>query len=364
MSLFLLDQKLGSHSQTEASSNKFSLKGSQTGGLHRGHSWVFRAESYDTMLAWYDDIKILTEKTGPERSAFVRKHARSNSAGSQSAPSMSSDGIAEDEADLAPYAAIRAPEKEVVQAPPKRPEPGGRFPSDMNIQRHIGLQAPPSPSSGSSHDQNDPIASALSPTLVGAAAIPAAKPMHNDTIDKSYAKEPTEPVSAHPASTPPIVAAVNDQRAIQDESQGLPVRAGAYDATSMPPSDSVAPAASHVAVGTLAAGNLETQAARHHEDAATASIPSNTQPSSTVIPVSTVPTQDVSEKSASSDSTVPATLSEPSQYNVDPTEPSSRRLHPTGALFPTVVRHDTSMTVSDLHIPGEFPAVGRGGSVG
>ncbi len=58
------------------------LKGRQTGSMHRGHTWVFRAESYDTMLAWYDDIKSLTETTTEERHAFVRRHARSVSTGS------------------------------------------------------------------------------------------------------------------------------------------------------------------------------------------------------------------------------------------------------------------------------------------
>jgi len=29
--------------------------------------------------------------------------------------------------------------------------------------------------------------------------------------------------------------------------------------------------------------------------------------------------------------------------------------HPTGHMFPSVVRHDTDMSVSKLHIPGEFP---------
>jgi hypothetical protein len=29
--------------------------------------------------------------------------------------------------------------------------------------------------------------------------------------------------------------------------------------------------------------------------------------------------------------------------------------HETGAFFPKVVRHDTDMSVSQLHVPGEFP---------
>ncbi|KAK1075298.1 phosphatidylinositol 4,5-bisphosphate-binding protein, partial [Friedmanniomyces endolithicus] len=77
MSLYLLDQKLGSKSEVGSSSNKFMLKGKQSGRGHAGHNWVFRAETHDTMLAWYEDIRVLTESSGEARNAFVRQHARS-----------------------------------------------------------------------------------------------------------------------------------------------------------------------------------------------------------------------------------------------------------------------------------------------
>ena len=151
MSLFLPEQKLGSHSTEGSSSNKFMLKGRQTGAMHRGHSWVFRAESYETMLAWVSDIKSLTEKTPQERNAFVRQHARSISGSSQKASSVSSDGM--DEEDEEPFSATassvmaQGPKQDVL---PRRPQPGGRFPSDIRIETQRGLQAPLSPSSGSS----------------------------------------------------------------------------------------------------------------------------------------------------------------------------------------------------------------------
>ena len=162
MSLYLPEQKLGSHSNTDSSSHKFMLKGRQTGGLHRGHGWVFRAESYDTMMAWYEDIKSLTEKTGEERNAFVRRHARSVSAGSHTAGSISSEGaLEEDEADQVPYSAnaSQIDQTSPVHAkPPERPQPGGRFPSDINTSRD--LQAPLSPSSSTNSDDRDVIAAA------------------------------------------------------------------------------------------------------------------------------------------------------------------------------------------------------------
>ncbi|KAJ0115876.1 hypothetical protein J7T55_004045 [Diaporthe amygdali] len=159
MSLYLPEQKLGSRSQVGGSSPKFILKGRQTGGVHRGHSWVFRAESFDTMMAWYEDIKALTEKTPQERSEFVRGHSRSFSR-SSSRRSVSSDGVV-DEDDDEPYsahnsaAALGQPGSGYQQDVPRRPSPGGRFPSDLQVTAQRGLQAPLSPSSSSSQGFND-----------------------------------------------------------------------------------------------------------------------------------------------------------------------------------------------------------------
>ena len=165
MSLPLTDQKLGSHSNPDSTSHKFMLKGRQSGGLHRGHAWVFRAESYDTMFAWFSDIKNLTEKTGAERNAFIqRSHARSLSAGSQKAASVSSDDHAmeEDEADQIPYLATE-PQANVASSPEttkqtQRPSPGGRFPSALNVNRDS--QVPLSMSSPSSSGEPEIVAAA------------------------------------------------------------------------------------------------------------------------------------------------------------------------------------------------------------
>ena len=204
MSLYLPEQKLGSHSEPGSSSHKFMLKGRQTGGMHRGHAWVFRAESYDTMMAWFADIKELTEKSGKERDAFVRRsHARSLSGGSMKAQSIggSSDGgLEEDEADAQPYSSeqsVRGASAAAVSGrhgadhqydddaqagqgaygygderpdpagwrPSQRPSPGGRFPSDLNV--HRGLQAPLSPSSGESSTERDRDAIAAAGALPG-----------------------------------------------------------------------------------------------------------------------------------------------------------------------------------------------------
>ncbi|KAF2129793.1 hypothetical protein P153DRAFT_375435 [Dothidotthia symphoricarpi CBS 119687] len=150
MSLYLPDQKLGSRSQPGSSSHKFVIKGRQAGSMHRGHTWVFRAETFETMSAWYDDIKFLTEKSGEERNAFVRRHASVRSASVGSARSASSDGgLEEDEADAVPYSANQSMVSEAVkEQPAQRPSPGGRFPSDLNVNRNLqGLRSHSSASS-------------------------------------------------------------------------------------------------------------------------------------------------------------------------------------------------------------------------
>jgi len=163
MSLYLPEQKLGSHSSEGSSSNKFMLKGRQTGSLHRGHSWVFRAESYDTMMAWYEDIKSLTEAAPQERNAFVRSHARSFSGNSHKASSISSDGVM-DEEDEEPFSTNNsAVVQHAGRQETKRPEPGGRFPSDIQVDPTRGLQVPLSSSSVSSignHEDREAISAA------------------------------------------------------------------------------------------------------------------------------------------------------------------------------------------------------------
>ncbi|KAK0949462.1 phosphatidylinositol 4,5-bisphosphate-binding protein [Friedmanniomyces endolithicus] len=150
MSLYLLDQKLGSKSEAGSSSNKFMLKGKQSGRGHAGHNWVFRAETHDTMLAWYEDIRVLTESSGEARNAFVRQHAKSVS-GTSERGTVSSDCFEDDEADAEPYSADAASLAEanpMLHSRAQRPQPGGRFPSDLQVPRAVPL----SPSSGGSSD--------------------------------------------------------------------------------------------------------------------------------------------------------------------------------------------------------------------
>jgi hypothetical protein len=113
------------------------------------------------MLAWYDDIKVLTETTGEERNAYVRGHSRSFS--SVSARSVSS--FDDDEADRIPFnishrsSVASGANGEVFGAigqeskQTQRPA-GGRFPSDLQIRRD-GLTRGLTPSSDGSEVNQD-----------------------------------------------------------------------------------------------------------------------------------------------------------------------------------------------------------------
>lgn len=204
MSLYLPEQKLGSRSQPGSSSHKFVVKGRQTGSMHRGHTWVFRAETYETMLAWYDDIKSLTEKSGEERNAFVRRHAsvRSTSAGSARSAASSDGGLEEDEADAIPYSANQSITNQAVrdESPqrPSRPSPGGRFPSDLMVNRN--LQAPLSPSSGSSEVGHD--------LMTAAGGLQQdVQPLYPTDTTPHQPIEPLQPIQQQQA--PPVSSFVN-----------------------------------------------------------------------------------------------------------------------------------------------------------
>jgi hypothetical protein len=109
------------------------------------------------MMAWYEDIERLISMTGEARNAFVRRHVRSVSGASFRS---SSDGVMdEDEADRTPYSAGSVVMNQ--ERPTSQPrQPGGRFPSDVQIDRH--LHAPLSPSSGESSGEKDLLAAPVS----------------------------------------------------------------------------------------------------------------------------------------------------------------------------------------------------------
>ncbi|KAI9697848.1 MAG: hypothetical protein M1820_007635 [Bogoriella megaspora] len=443
MSLYLPDQKLGSRSSEGSSSHKFMLKGRQTGTMHRGHSWVFRAESYDTMLAWFDDIKNLTEKTGEERNAFVRRHTRSISANSQKAVSVSSDGFDEDdEADAVPYSANASSinqQTPIVAPTPQRPQPGGRFPSDFQVDHR--LQPPASVSSVSSDNENDLINAAITP----GGTILRHPGQHDDTDrglqDKSKEVNPYElsattpqttrstaeiqPTSTGPVptqtykippqdisttqSTAPIQAPsqtqLNDDKSfLGQRPDGVPHPAEPVRHNSLY-GDWMAPAAGGVAAGGLGAEayrrHKENQDKKEEKENLGTSLRPETLERQNSIPVppkspkrisaevprdvddddldadtaggleatsigpaqggsvvasEAAPTDDAISTTAVKDlpvTTTPAVKDLP--VTSSPADGHLEHAQRTGHIFPKVIRHNTDVTVSDLHVPGEFP---------
>lgn len=370
MSLYLPDQKLGSHSQPGSSSHKFILKGRQTGSMHRGHHWVFRAESYDTMLAWYEDIKNLTEKSGEERNAFVRRHARSVSQGS--ARSVSSNGdLEEDEADDVPYSANQSmiANEAVRDGPQQRPSPGGRFPSDLQIERN--LQAPLPGSSGSSEVGND---------ITTASGGLQAFPNPYNPGDESSNEPPFAPSnvdgfaqnSDHLYQQPPQASNDVPYYAGTSSNQAPPPPATkSSDKIAIERHDStygewMAPAAGGAAAGALAVGAYD-----HHDQHEQAPPPSqsfaqaplSSQTFSPGVPVS-APGLSESASFTNTVSTLPSSFP-PSSANDEKqsflggTEvaavAASGKPQETGQTFPGVSRQNTDFSVSDLHVPGEYP---------
>lgn len=246
MSLYLPEQKLGSHSAEGGSSSKFILKGRQTGTMHRGHTWVFRAESHDTMMAWYEDIKALTEKTPEELSNFIRGHARTYSRSSQRS---SSDGMIDEEDDT-PFTVDPA-----VSNPSSRQDSfqnkshtGGRFPSDIQVNAQRGLLMPLSPtSSGSGPVDDEAMAKAASinsanqdrDTIAAAGALPGSgigdnypAYYHQPPVGQSYGNTSSAKIDQAPSH-----AAMIDHAARQDgvnPYNGEPIGSQRFNAAQSP----------------------------------------------------------------------------------------------------------------------------------
>ncbi|KJR83504.1 PH domain containing protein [Sporothrix schenckii 1099-18] len=221
MSLYLPEQKLGSHSNEGASSSKFVLKGRQTGGLHRGHTWVFRAESFDTMMAWFDDLYVLTEKTPQERENFARghqmQHTRSISRASQH--TYSSDGVVNEDDDE-PFAVNSPAAMAGAAAGAKAAEDAtaGQTagPADQPGNSAAGIGAPPA--QASVVDQTDP-------GIIGGTANEIQTPATG--VSSQYRSQSA--ASSGPSRRPsqggrfPSDLQVNAQRGLEVQAAGIPV---------------------------------------------------------------------------------------------------------------------------------------------
>ena len=366
MSLPLADQKLGSHSGPESTSHKFMLKGRQSGGIHRGHAWVFRAESYDTMLAWFEDIKNLTEKTGAERSEFIRRsHARSLSAGSNKAGSISSDGMDEDEADQVPYSAT-ASQAEIPAQKEKlteRPDPGGRFPSAINVNRDS--QVPVASSSPSSSDDREIVAAA---GALPGSGIPFGDSGHQVQTGDDETNATRGELAG--ASTAPQ---------LEQAQNGLPSHQGENLGTTLERHDSkygdwMGPAAVGVDGGAISAAGIEAYR-RQQAQNKVADQEEKQQPGLQAVgaaPQVTAPAPLGAQKSVdqSVNGAITTEIPPTTAYNFSSTAnqgvstalegSTSKPANPALPIKdladrPPLESHTSVATISDLHVPGEFP---------
>lgn len=69
MSLSLNECSVAEHSKKGSSDDRFILHAKQNGLIHRGHNWVFRADNYDTMMAWFEDLKVFTTTNSAQEKA-------------------------------------------------------------------------------------------------------------------------------------------------------------------------------------------------------------------------------------------------------------------------------------------------------
>ncbi|EGX96588.1 PH domain containing protein [Cordyceps militaris CM01] len=370
MSLYLPEQKVGSHSEDGSSSSKFILKGRQTGTLHRGHTWVFRAESHDTMLAWYEDIKALTEKTPEERHQFVRTHSRSLSRSSRrSARSASSDGL--DDEDEEPFTGGEVDTNPTARADaaPRRPEPGGRFPSDLQVMTQRGLHAPQSPSSLSSDAPEHPSDAHM---VAAAGTLPGSHQSHDGAYQDSYGYgggsgyTPMDEVSSQ--------AAIAHQQAQYDGVNPYtsePVQHGEVEGGNLGAGHGVVPVVvadtrvngdgqephsmipeAAVAANSHEAINTKTYNATGVSDKEVKSI-SATAATAAIIDTEAVPRSET--PAAIQNKALQAVPEAEATAHITSSETPPGKDLPKAPIRPQDHRTDSIVTISNLHIPGRFP---------
>jgi hypothetical protein len=366
------------------------------GGLHRGHSWVFRAESYDAMLAWYDDIKNLTEKTGEARQRFVRGHGRNMSA--QSARSVSSFET-EDEADRTPYSpstalADREPLSAVKEHQSPRPEPGGRFPSSVQLRQQefpLGV-SPSSEGTGIDQEASSTAAQAIIPPEPAAPNGVRGSERQGASHGRGVGAVPDRNGADAALAVP---AAYEDERRVEQDGE-------LYDASPLlaptttalppdPPKVELPPRVVSIGGGvksrftevlesSVALSLPQQSTADPNTAPATASKPNNPQQSDVAVAVSrarpsTAPYAKLSQPAGpADDATASATqllarkaakkvvLAQeaeefPSSQDIPRTSPKKLEVDERGS--PSVSRKNTDTSVSNFPVPGRFPRAFR-----
>lgn len=71
MSISLDECEVSEHSGKNDSVHRFVLRTKQNGLIHRGHNWMFRADSYASMMKWFNRLQQMTQLKNPVSRASV-----------------------------------------------------------------------------------------------------------------------------------------------------------------------------------------------------------------------------------------------------------------------------------------------------
>lgn len=72
MSLSLSECSVAEHSKKDSTEHKFILHAKQNGIIHRGHNWVFKCDSYESMMSWYHNLKRFTSfNSNQEKAKYI-----------------------------------------------------------------------------------------------------------------------------------------------------------------------------------------------------------------------------------------------------------------------------------------------------
>lgn len=240
---------------------------------------------------------------------------------------------------------------------------GFHSPSDIDVERLRRPTAPRSQSSGSSYQEQEPMmAGAVTSSQpiarhpndrIGeplADAPPSHPSMQSNQRDLATMPAPQQPRQEHNVVTSPSV--------VQQTQEASPVAAGSTPQDEAVHRDSGVLAAPTVAGGVVS-GNGNRQPAQQSAEEQREPFPEPT--------FSRSKANDIVEGGASGQNQTIIQPSEPAQTRPgDTIQPSiapaeartGQSMHPTGHLFPSVLRHDTDMSVRQLHVPGEWNAAG------
>lgn len=267
---------------------------------------------------------------------------------------------------------------------------GGRFPSDLQVPRERGASF--DRSSTSTDPDQSAVAVADGAALAGGAAFAGGS---SDSPHSEYQRNGQDPYRLSGVNTGTramsnysvksgVAGPYGQEDATPDQAKGPPRQQQQqpfFASEPANPSDSsaehesvygdwMAPAAAGVAGAGVGAAGVE--AYRHHQqdaqvpqtDEVRPEVPEKSTQRSTPPGADNVVAYSANQSAVQPETYQPsrsepvdASAAGPSTANAPFTLGGleSEGAHETGAIFPKVIRHDTEMSISQLHVPGEFP---------